>query len=292
MRALNARFHIAVFTTAVLAAGGIGVAIADPAKRAFGAAGAPSSGAPTPHGGYAAGCIAGAVELPETGPGWQAMRLSRNRNWGHPELIGFVRRLSLAAKEEGWVGIMVGDLSQPRGGPMTSGHRSHQIGLDADIWMRPAARLDLSAQAREEASSFSVVSANRREVNGNWTPSHVRILQAAAEDAEVARIFVNAAIKKELCESVPADDRDWLRKVRPWWKHDAHFHVRLSCPDGAVGCVGQAPPPPGDGCDETLDWWFSEEALNPAPRDANAPPPRELTLSDLPPACRNVLEAG
>ena len=292
MRIQNSFRRIAILAAAVVAIAGGGLATAEPAKRFFGAAAQPSTGLAAPHGGYAAGCLSGAVALPETGPGWQAMRLSRNRNWGHPGLIDFVKRLSIAAQAEGWAGLMVGDLSQPRGGPMTSGHRSHQIGLDADIWMRPAARLDLSAQAREEAPSFSVVAANRRDVNGNWTPSHARILQAAAEDPAVARIFVNAAIKKELCETAPANDRDWLRKIRPWWKHDAHFHVRLSCPDGAAGCVGQALPPPGDGCDATLDWWFSDEALNPAPPDPNTPPRQELTLSELPPACRAVLEAG
>ena len=265
---------------------------AEPAKRAFGAATAPTSGPAAAHGGYSAGCMAGAVELPESGPGWQAMRLSRNRNWGHPELVAFVERLSRAAQGEGWAGLLVGDISQPRGGPMTSGHKSHQIGLDADIWMRPAERLDLSREAREALSSDSVVASDRLRVNGAWTEGHARILRAAASDPAVARIFVNAAIKRELCRAASENDREWMRKIRPWWKHDSHFHVRLACPVGEAGCVDQAPPPPGDGCDETLEWWFSDEALNPPPPDPDAPPPRDLTLSDLPPACRAVLEAG
>jgi hypothetical protein len=42
------------------------------------------------------------------------------------------------ARDIGWgKGLYIGDISQPRGGPMTSGHASHQIGLDADIWMLP-----------------------------------------------------------------------------------------------------------------------------------------------------------
>ncbi len=266
--------------------------IAEPAKRAFGAAAGPSAGAPSSFGGYAAGCVDGAVQLPETGDSWQAVRLSRNRNWGHPELIAFIERLGVAAREAGWAGLLVGDLSQPRGGPMTSGHRSHQIGLDADIWMRPATRLNQSLGEREGLSTYSVVAGDRRGVNGMWTDGHARILKAAASDRAVARIFVNAAIKQHLCQTMPPTERDWLRKIRPWWKHDSHFHVRLSCPAGSEGCVDQAPPPPGDGCDETLAWWFSDEALNPPPPDPKAPPRRDLTLADLPPACRGVLEAG
>ena len=33
---------------------------------------------------YTHGCLAGGVALPINGPTWQVMRLSRNRNWGHP----------------------------------------------------------------------------------------------------------------------------------------------------------------------------------------------------------------
>lgn len=271
----------------------VGAATASPVKYDFGARPTPAPMAAEPHGSYAKGCLAGGQELAVTGPSWQAMRLSRNRNWGHPELLSFIERLGASAKAIGWDGILVGDISQPRGGPMTSGHRSHQIGLDADIWMRPGYARELSRAERENVGSFSVVRGDKRAVNGNWTPSHLSVLRAAASDPAVARIFVNAAIKQQLCTDAAADNRDWLRKIRPWWGHDAHFHVRLSCPEGATGCFDQAAIPAGDGCDETLAWWMSDEALNPKP-DPNAPPPKprvELTLADLPLACGAVLEA-
>jgi penicillin-insensitive murein endopeptidase len=52
------------------------------------------------------------------------MRLSRNRNWGHPELVKFLERFApLAAKATGWMGILIGDMAQPRGGPLPFGHR-------------------------------------------------------------------------------------------------------------------------------------------------------------------------
>lgn len=267
-------------------------AAAEAVKYRFGAAKEASVQTPDPHGSYAKGCLAGGAKLAETGPGWQAMRLSRNRNWGHPDLIAFVERLGASVQAFGWDGLLVGDLSQPRGGPMTSGHRSHQIGLDADIWMRPGYARELSRKEREDIGSFTVTTGDHMAVNNLWTAAHGQVLKAAASDPAVARIFVHAAIKDQLCQTA-GTDRDWLRKIRPWWGHNAHFHVRLACPAGAVGCIDQAPPPPGDGCDASLAWWFSDEARNPKP-DPNAPKKparRELVLADLPQACESVLAA-
>src|SRR6202051_1341212 len=94
---------------------------------------------------YAKGCIAGAEALPINGDTWQVMRLSRNRNWAHPDLVALLERLSVKAnKLAGWPGILVGDMSQPRGGPMLTGHASHQVGLDADIWLTPMPNRKLS----------------------------------------------------------------------------------------------------------------------------------------------------
>jgi len=172
---------------------------------------------------------------------------------------------------------------------MKSGHRSHQIGLDIDIWLRSPRSIDLSRAEREKLSSISVVRQDRRGVTGAWTPAHHQILRAAASDPTVARIFVNAAIKRALCDAEPADaDRNWLAKIRPWWGHDAHFHVRLACPQGAETCQAQEPVPAGDGCGAELEWWFSDEALNPKPPEKPSTP-REITLADLPEACRAVL---
>ena len=268
---------------------GAGGADAQIAKFAFGKARKPAGGAAAAHGRYTAGCLAGAVRLPETGPGWQAMRLSRNRSWGHPGMISFIGRLSRAAQHAGWAGLYVGDISQPRGGPMTSGHASHQIGLDVDIWLRPPDSLRLSRAERERISSTSVIAKNRLRVNGRWTDSHSRVLEAAARDRSVARIFVNAAIKRRLCETRGKGDAAWLRKIRPWWGHKSHFHVRLHCPKGER-CVAQTPMRPGAGCDKTLAWWFTREALHPPPADPKKRRP-PLMLGDLPRACRAVLRA-
>lgn len=260
------------------------------AKYLFGAAELPSKQRPEPFGSYAKGCIAGAVELPETGPTWQAMRLSRNRNWGHPEMIDFLKTLSAkAAAQPGWDGLYIGDISQPRGGPMLSGHASHQMGLDADIWMLPPNDLTLSREARENISSISMRRANGAYTNDKWTRQHHEIIKAAASDPRVARIFVFPGAKVQMCAD-ETGDRDWLRKVRPWWGHHYHFHVRLNCPDGATGCVNQPPPPAGDGCKGAEKW--VQDILNPPKPDPNAPKPKPkppLTLARLPNQCAGVL---
>ncbi|MDP5217726.1 penicillin-insensitive murein endopeptidase [Ruegeria sp. 2205SS24-7] len=265
------------------------------AKQLFGAQDHGSRQKPAAYGSYSRGCAAGSVQLPETGPTWQAMRLSRNRNWGHPETIDYIQDLSrFAAKQPGWDGLYIGDISQPRGGPMLSGHRSHQIGLDIDIWMRPADKLNLSRRNRENISSISLRRAEGAFVNSNWTRQHHEILKAAAKDKRVARIFVFPGAKVEMCKNAKGN-RKWLRKIRPWWGHHYHFHVRLSCPKGMRGCVNQDPPPKGDGCAEAQQW--VNNILNPPPpkpRDPNAPAPKkrgEYTLSDLPQQCAAVLQS-
>jgi penicillin-insensitive murein endopeptidase len=259
-----------------------------PAKALFGRVTRSADMAPEPIGFYSRGCVAGATALTSQGPHWQTMRPSRNRNWGHPALIRFIERFAPAAAAAAqWPGILVGDLSQPRGGPMLTGHASHQIGLDADIWLKPMPAQTLTLAEREEVSSITVVRTDRMDVDPSaWTPGHLAVLRTAALDDDVQRIFVNAAIKKALCRS--AGGEPWLRKIRPEHGHDYHFHVRLWCPVGTDNCTRQDPTPQGDGCDDTLAWWFTDEALHPKP---SAAPPVPLTLVKLPPACRTVLEA-
>lgn len=262
------------------------------AKTLFGAMRSGSRQAPDPLGGYSRGCQAGAVQLPETGPTWQAMRLSRNRNWAQPVTVDYVQDLSrFAATLPGWAGLYVGDMSQPRGGPMLTGHASHQSGLDVDIWMLPPKRMNLTPAEREEISSIRTDAGSGTRVNADWTPQHMALLKAAASDPRVARIFVFAGAKVAMCDAATGD-RSWLTKIRPWYGHNYHFHVRLNCPAGAAGCENQAPPPPGDGCEDARQW--VRDILDPPPPDPNAPPPpvrAELTMASLPGQCLRVLNA-
>ncbi len=267
----------------------VSTASTDPrvAKEVFGHIPTPTTGDSQSVGSYARGCQAGAVALPETGATWQAMRLSRNRNWGQPRLVAFLTDLSaFAATQPGWSGLYLGDMSQPRGGPMLTGHASHQIGLDADIWLLPADRLNLSASERENISSARMDHTDGAYVNDNWTPAHEAIIRRAAEDPRVARIFIFPGAKVEMCRNATGD-RTWLNKVRPWFGHNYHFHVRLNCDPSDPACEPQSPPPDGDGCADAEQW--VRDILNPPPPPANPAPARgPLTMGELPDMCSAV----
>ena len=261
---------------------------ADAAKRVFGSIVEPSAGPWRSFGEYAKGCIAGAVQLPADGPNWQVMRPARNRAWGSPELIAVIERLAAnAAQATGWPGLLVGDIGQPRGGPMVTGHASHQIGLDADIWLTPMPDRRLSVEERDNFAAESLVTGDGNGVKPDlWNPSYLKLYETVARLPELARMFANPAIKRELCREA-GSDRDWLAKVRPWWGHDDHFHMRLTCPPGQTECENQAPVPPGDGCGKELDYWFTKEARHPKP----GPPSPPMLMSQLPPECAAVAAA-
>ncbi len=267
------------------------------AKKLFGKMKSPAELSPGAIGSYARGCLAGGAMLPISGPGYEAMKLWRNRNWGHPQLVKFLERFASEAQtEDGWPGLLIGDLAQPRGGPMKTGHKSHQIGLDADIWYRPKPAEALSK--KERADSWSVKLANpygKKVISKNWNPGYVKLLKRAASYRETARIFVHPAVKRALCEGA-GSERAWLRKSRPWWSHNYHFHVRLKCPAGFEGCKNQNPPPAGDGCGKQLAHWMKklDAALKWSKTKPKKPakPKKELRMADLPASCRAVLNAG
>jgi penicillin-insensitive murein DD-endopeptidase len=262
-----------------------------PAKELFGRKPRPAPLQTRSIGFYARGCLAGAVALPVNGKTWQVMRLSRNRNWGHPNLVAFLERLAEKGAKVGWPGLLVGDMSQARGGPMLTGHASHQVGLDADIWLTPMPPRELTREEREEMSATMAVAPDRRDVDPKvWTPAHTAIVKAAAEDPAVDRIFVNAAIKKALCRDAGMG-RGWLHKVRPWWGHDYHFHVRIKCPADSPDCEAQPPAAESEGCGHDLDYWFSEGVLHPPPPKEAPKKKPSLTMASLPAACRQVLLA-
>jgi len=263
------------------------------AKELFGRKTTPAQLPARAIGFYAKGCLAGAEPLPIDGDAWQVMRLSRNRNWGHPDLIVLLERLAARVKKEaGWNGLLVGDISQPRGGPMLTGHASHQVGLDADIWLTPMPNRQLTRREREEMSATDMVRRDRLDIDPKaWTPSHLAVIRAAAREPRVERIFVNAAIKKALCREAKGDRR-WLGKVRPMYGHNYHFHIRITCPAGMADCTPQPAPDGTEGCAaKDLAYWFSDAVLHPR-RPKTPPKPRPpLTLADLPPACRQVVFA-
>ncbi len=266
---------------------------ATPAKQLFAAKQLPTIGKAMAIGYYPRGCLAGGIELPINGPTWQVMRVSRNRNWGHPSLVRFLERFApAAAKATGWKGILVGDMAQPRGGPLPFGHMSHQIGLDVDVWFMPMPAHTLTSEEREKTSAINLVSDDWKNVNPKtWTPQHIAFIRTAAEQPDVERVLVNAAIKKEICRVENGKHPAWIAKVRPWYAHHDHIHVRLKCPADSPNCRAQPPVPGDDGCSASaLDYWFSDKVLHPKPKPPG-PPPRPLMMADLPPACQTVLSA-
>lgn len=251
---------------------------------AFAASRVPSPGPAQSIGGYAAGCLAGGRALPPEGDGYQAIRLSRNRFYGHPVLIDFIEDLGRELETRGLGVALVADMAQPRGGPMTYAHASHMSGLDVDIWLRlDLPRLDRAS--RETLEEVNVVDYDRGRVrSGAWSRRQAEMIRAAARDPRVDRIFTHPTIKAALCRE-DWGDRAWLRKVRPWYGHDGHMHVRLSCPPGSPSCESQKPLPDGDGCEDLGGWIRAADRPIPTIPPSEAKPPRPA----LPAACRAVL---
>ena len=242
----------------------------------------PSSGPVQVIGTYSNGCVGGAVALPLDGAGYSVIRPQRNRYWGHPSLVSFVQYLGFEALKHQLGVLMIADMGQPRGGPV-SGHASHELGLDADIWLRLLAGNIQEASTRNEPYSQSAVLEGTEQIDRSfWTPAHVELYRLAASNPYVDRIFANPVIKRELCESVQGD-RSWLAKIRPWYGHDEHMHVRLVCPPDSPECRPQAPVPAGEGCGADLAWWFTDGPHQPSTEPSPPPPP-------LPASCGSVLQ--
>jgi penicillin-insensitive murein endopeptidase len=250
----------------------------------------PTSGTSYSIGSYANGCLAGGVVLPKNGDGYQVMRLSRHRYYGHNSLYHFITDFAKQVQSaHRFGGIVIGDIGSAIGGPMPSGHTSHQIGLDVDIWLRPAYQRILSDAERETVSSISHVTP-QQTIRDSWTQDYTDFVLMAANNTDVARIFVNPAIKKHICSQI-----DWqknlkaLAKIRPWYGHDAHMHIRLKCPKENKECINQAPPAPYHGCKgNDMDWWFTDAALHPKSKSIK---PYQKKFTDLPKKCQALYKA-
>ncbi len=232
------------------------------------------------------GCIAGAVQLPAQGEGFETIHLGNSSFWGASETISRIALLGERVRAAGLPDVYVDDISRRFGGPMPGGHLSHQVGLDADVSLDVRSRPPLTPATRETVELPSLVRPDGRGVvPERWSDGVVTLLRLAAGLPEVDRILVNPAIKRQLCQSVTGD-RAWLRLIRPWYGHAAHMHIRFRCPAGQAECQQPPLPPVGDGCDATLQWWFDQ--LDHPPKPSGAP----QRVPTPPAVCRGILAGG
>ncbi len=235
---------------------------------------------------YTAGCIRNSQQLEETGDGYQVIRLNRERYYGHPSLIEFIQYLGKHTKAKLNSTLLIGDMSNQTGGPLHSDHNSHQTGLDADIMYlnQNNGNIVLSVSEREDINPISVLTDDKRKINKEmWSNKYTALLILASAHPDVDRIFVNPVIKKELCDNHAG--QDWLNKIRPWYEHDGHFHVRLKCPAGSHTCENQKTVKFDDGCGKDLQQWFKP----PKKSDESKTKPKPKKVRQMPEICKDIL---
>lgn len=242
----------------------------------------PVAGTPQAIGGFSNGCIIGAQPLPLKGDGYLVMRSQKLRYFGHPNLLAFIQRLTNQTQADGLGHVLIGDMGMPAGGRFESGHASHQSGLDVDIWLQLPKERWSAAQLRSPKAIDLVAGNGKQVVESLWKPQVGELIKLAASDRDVTRIFVHPAIKLKLCQTA-GTDRTWLRKVRPWFGHRAHMHVRLRCPADSLECEEQAAVPAGDGCGAELTSWLEAPAKLP---NAKPKPPQ---IPEPPASCKALI---
>lgn len=238
---------------------------------------------------YANGCIKGAVPLKD-GTNYQVQIWGHGRNYGHPELIDYIQKLVLKAKHYNLPDLLIGDLSKRQGGSFGSGssHGSHQSGLDVDISFDFASPRKSFYDLSHPKDVYLVDTHNR--VTRNFDKRRVALIYLAASDPRVERIFVAPGIKKTLCQIYGGHDRSWLQKLRPWFGHRGHMHVRLACPVDSPLCVNQAKAPSGDGCGQELDSWLHPEKYAHKPAKNGKPQVKKKRV--MPSECRALFASS
>ena len=281
------RFAVGLLAFIAIAAHGATAEQAADAGNPWSAVGTPTRGKAEAIGSPNHGCLAGGVRLPPEGPGFQVSRPERRRNFAHPDTIDFIEALARRAQAAGLPLLYVGDMSQPRGGPMpASSHHSHETGLDVDLWFTFGPKYTPGAPRRAARDPRSMLQADGGHIDPVlFGANQMTLLRFALADPRVDRILVNPAIKVALCRGAAGANyfgTDWLHRLQPWPGHDDHFHVRLRCPETSPACVGKTSDPDSDSCGAVLTKWL----VHPPP-PPEAPPP-----APYPTACQHVLNAS
>ena len=172
---------------------------------------------------------------------------------------------------------------------MTWGHKSHQTGLDVDIYFAKKPQDELSDNDLKKLALISLLDKKQENINQDiWSKYYSNLLQRVSDDANVSRVFVNPIIKNQLCLDNKGD-RSWLGKIRPWGGHYEHFHVRLKCDKNSEECIEQHSVPTGDGCGKELDNWL-EKGLKVYSSNKKPVIPKEFFLHNHPISCMALFD--
>ena len=237
------------------------------------------------YGEYANGCIDGAVEL-KAGRNYQLQIWGKNRHYGHPEHVDFILDLVKDAKKHNLPDLLIGDMSGPVGGAFAkSSHGSHQPGLDVVISFDFATPKKTQYELTHPDDIYIVDTKNRP--TSYFNQDRATLIYLAAIDPRVERIFVAPGIKKRMCQLYLDKDMDltWLSKVRPWFGHRGHMHVRLGCPKDSPYCVKQKPNPVLEdyGCGYEVDSWIDPSIV---PKSSKPKKPQVKPKKVIPKQCK------
>ena len=142
---------------------------------------------------------------------------------------------------------------------MLTGHTSHQVGLDADIWLTPMPDRILTPQEREDMTAVSMLKDPFSVDPAIFTTMQMKLIRRAASYPQVARIFVHPAIKKALCEHAKRDRqghvlaRQGAALVEPPLPLPYPAHLPARC-----GRLREPEDVSGDnGCGQELTNWYA-----------------------------------
>ncbi len=204
---------------------------------------------------YGKGKLRNPVTLAKAGPGYQLIFPGRNHDWGSTGLVTAIEAVAASMDKDfpGAEPLQIADLSDKNGGRLSQ-HASHQNGLDADIVYYRMNHGIQEPDAFDELQEDFVIDGRitqNFDFVRNW-----EVMRRLNATGRLDRIFVDKEIKKELCKyakqaspEVSAETSDRLRKLRPYYNHAHHMHVRFTCPKDSPKCKAQKPIEPGDGCD-------------------------------------------
>jgi len=178
---------------------------------------------------------------------------------------------------------------------MITGHASHQVGLDADIWLTPMpAREFTPRRARRNVGDHG--GRGRPARPGSIPRCGRRVTSRSSRRRLRTRWcsgYSSTPPSRRHCAARPA------AAIAPGWRkcgrgggHDYHFHVRLRCPGDSPECKSQPPAGGGDGCGKDPSIIGSPTpCCTPSRRRCREAPKPGKPMSSLPPACRAVLAA-